>query len=306
MSEPTSIKEVEDEIGLTCSPALDCSILSILWNGWDSIDGYEHSLLRFFTMHEARELRLVCREVKDAVDIAPFDDLKSPIGREGVPIQESLVLCRESFPQAVAATVWYRQDLVDADFAHFRGLYALDISGCTGITNAAFSHLRGIHTFIMDKCTDITEFSDLRGITTLHGVHMNDHPLIDAINYHYVTAEPSVCKVLQLISESDPMWIHATVEGCKTPLHFSSELGLDEVALRLLQCGADATAADDDGNTALHRAARYGNWAVARFLLKWGADVNARNKWGRTPRALAVASNHYFILSLLRSHGATD
>jgi hypothetical protein len=45
-------------IGLTCGPEDSCSILSTLMNGWDSLFGYEHPLLRFFTTKEARELRL--------------------------------------------------------------------------------------------------------------------------------------------------------------------------------------------------------------------------------------------------------
>jgi len=50
------------------------SVLSILFNGWDSIEvPYEHELLRYFTQNEARVLRGLCREFKEAVDVTPFE-----------------------------------------------------------------------------------------------------------------------------------------------------------------------------------------------------------------------------------------
>ena len=68
MSEPF------EKIKLVCTIDNDCSILSVLRNGWDNItEVYEHPLLRYFTMKEACELRAICSEIVDAVSIAPFE-----------------------------------------------------------------------------------------------------------------------------------------------------------------------------------------------------------------------------------------
>lgn len=61
------------EIGLTVLPGLGSSILSILLVGHDSIEvAYEHPLVRFFTMREASELRLVHPELVVAVGVTRF------------------------------------------------------------------------------------------------------------------------------------------------------------------------------------------------------------------------------------------
>ena len=50
----------------------------------------------------------------------------------------------------------------------------------------------------------------------------------------------------------------------------------------LLEAGADANVANEDGQTALMLAARTGNVAVAELLVKHGADVNRRENSSRT------------------------
>lgn len=54
------------------------SVMTVVSSDHDSIDPitrkqiFEHPIFRFFTIKEARELRLVCREFKDNVEITPF------------------------------------------------------------------------------------------------------------------------------------------------------------------------------------------------------------------------------------------
>jgi truncated hemoglobin YjbI/ankyrin repeat protein len=55
------------------------------------------------------------------------------------------------------------------------------------------------------------------------------------------------------------------------------------LALALLRCGADVTAAYYQGRTALHCAAKAGFVRVAEALIAYGADVNARSECGLTP-----------------------
>ena len=52
-----------------------------------------------------------------------------------------------------------------------------------------------------------------------------------------------------------------------------------ELAGMLLEAGADANVANEDGQTPLMLAARTGNVAVAELLVRQGADVNARERY---------------------------
>ena len=132
-------------------------------------------ILGFFDTREARAIRLVCSEFREAVAVAPWADLKTRITR-------NVGGWRACFPRAMKANIsvdWrWRTHLrhnaiVDADFVHFEGLHTLDMSGCSqaGITDAAFAHLKGIHTLIMEGCRQagITDaaFAHLEGIHTL-------------------------------------------------------------------------------------------------------------------------------------------
>ena len=58
----------------------------------------------------------------------------------------------------------------------------------------------------------------------------------------------------------------------------------------LLKKGADANAADQQGETPLHAAARRFKAQAARLLLARGAKVNAKNVDGATPLHLAASA----------------
>jgi hypothetical protein len=103
----------------------------------------------------------------------------------GPVIRGPIAAWREAHPSALVANVQGRNDLTDADFAHFRGIKALNMShpnpGYPGnnpstITDAAFEHLAGIHTLDMSGHTGnqgITRaaLSHLKGIRTLVALH---------------------------------------------------------------------------------------------------------------------------------------
>lgn len=65
-------------------------------------------------------------------------------------------------------------------------------------------------------------------------------------------------------------------------------LGLDELALAMLQQGADVRTADASNVTALHAAAAECTPVVINELLRQGAAMEARDAWGNTPLLLAV------------------
>lgn len=97
-------------------------------------------LLSFFDTREARQLRLVCEKLKEAVSTYAWCDSETNISG-------CLKSWRLSFPMARAANVSGRKDIVDSDFANnLEGLHVLDMSGCdqAGITDQAFTYLAGI------------------------------------------------------------------------------------------------------------------------------------------------------------------
>eukprot|EP00999_Lentomonas_sp_LEN2_P000130 NODE_1123_length_1000_cov_105.093929_g1078_i0.p1 GENE.NODE_1123_length_1000_cov_105.093929_g1078_i0~~NODE_1123_length_1000_cov_105.093929_g1078_i0.p1 ORF type:complete len:277 (-),score=32.86 NODE_1123_length_1000_cov_105.093929_g1078_i0:66-896(-) len=67
-----------------------------------------------------------------------------------------------------------------------------------------------------------------------------------------------------------------------TPLHTACYNGHTEVALYLLDNGANVDAANDEGRTSLHQAASRGRRVCCRCLISRGADIRAEDNEGLT------------------------
>jgi ankyrin repeat protein len=84
-------------------------------------------------------------------------------------------------------------------------------------------------------------------------------------------------------------------------------LGLDELALAMLQRGADPRTADGSGVTPLHAAAAECSPDVVGELLRLGAEPDARDAWQNTPLILAVRAGRLEnVRSLLASRPDVD
>jgi len=91
------------------------------------------------------------------------------------------------------------------------------------------------------------------------------------------------------------------------PLHVATDGNHTEIAILLLDKGADVNAQDNDGETPLHIASFKGYIEIAELLLDRGADVNARDGWsqsGRTPLHFAAWGGNSEIAKLLLDKGA--
>ena len=77
-----------------------------------------------------------------------------------------------------------------------------------------------------------------------------------------------------------------------------------EIALFLLNHGADVDAQENNGFTALFWTVMSNNKELTLLLLSKGADVNHRTKEGQTPLLTAVDSDSLAMVSLLAGHGA--
>jgi hypothetical protein len=310
-------------IGLTCGTNDVRSILSTLRNGCDSIvTEYEHPILRFFNLAESRTLRTVCTEFLDAVEVTPFEDCETRIGRTDTPISLCLERLRQSFPCAIAANVHGRKDLVDADFVHFRGFHTLDISGCTGITDAAFANLRGIRSLNMTSCKQRTitdaAFANLRGICTLimrgcrQGTislaafaHLQGIRTLDIIDCNMGNITFAAVTYLHGIRDlhvepyRNPIW-QAYTQWLRNEIADLAPYIRDNHPLWLFS-------KDHQGATLLHHAAYEGQPIAVKLLIEYGADVHSSSSDKCTPLHMACIATRNasvsteIITSLLRA-----
>jgi ankyrin repeat protein len=92
-----------------------------------------------------------------------------------------------------------------------------------------------------------------------------------------------------------------------TPLMYAAKMGHEDVALYLIEKGADVnrrTRLRESGGTVLSEAMEGGKIKIIEALAKKGADVNSKSKGGLTPLAAAVDENFPEAAGLLLSKGA--
>jgi len=90
----------------------------------------------------------------------------------------------------------------------------------------------------------------------------------------------------------------------RTPLHLAVERNNPGVAAALLKAGAKPNPRDKDGWTPLHHAAAKNQLETARILLAGGADPMILSELGGTPLHEAAASGGADIIRLLLAHKA--
>ena len=90
----------------------------------------------------------------------------------------------------------------------------------------------------------------------------------------------------------------------QTPLHVASRQGYADIVQSLIDRGADLEATIAWRETPLYAASNYGNLGAARVLLDHGADVNHASSVKWTPLHAASSSGHYEVTRLLLDRGA--
>ncbi|MHC9539875.1 MAG: ankyrin repeat domain-containing protein [Vulcanimicrobiota bacterium] len=180
------------------------------------------------------------------------------------------------------------------DIMHFlleRGfsVYEKNNSDRTPLHEASAKGYREMAEALISHGADITA-KDLKGDTPLHLATRNGHKgvvelLISArapVNIQNKTGEnPLCCALSQQLNTS-----------------------FAEIAVLLLENGADARMKRNDGATPLHIAAEQGYTKVARSLIAKEASVDAVDSSGWTPLHKAVQRGNIVIMELLLTNGA--
>ena len=98
--------------------------------------------------------------------------------------------------------------------------------------------------------------------------------------------------------------VDASDEFQMTPLHWASYNGHMEVAMALMDRGANVDARDDNQKTPLHDACAAGHMEVAMALVDRGADVDARSVDQCTPLHIACMKGNMEVAMALVDRGA--
>jgi ankyrin repeat protein len=90
-----------------------------------------------------------------------------------------------------------------------------------------------------------------------------------------------------------------------TPLAYAAMHGYVDIALFLLEHGADVNARTHDGLTALLLAAKHGQPAMMRTLLEAGADLRLKDNYRRSALMFAAMCGSSECVGILLSHGVS-
>eukprot|EP00759_Apiculatamorpha_spiralis_P047882 PhF_6_TR43367/c1_g1_i2/m.66473 len=99
------------------------------------------------------------------------------------------------------------------------------------------------------------------------------------------------------VKTNDPNITDETAKK-STPLHWAAFLDSKDVALALLNAGANKNAKETDMKTPLHCAAFEGNYEIVVLLLQVHADYTMVDKLGKTPCELALMNGHIDVARL--------
>ena len=83
------------------------------------------------------------------------------------------------------------------------------------------------------------------------------------------------------------------------PIHSAAAGDYTDIALMLIENGADVNVKQQAGATPLHSAAQNGNIELLILLLESGADVNVRMEGGKLPADLAMEKGYKEIAEVL-------
>ena len=109
--------------------------------------------------------------------------------------------------------------------------------------------------------------------------------------------KPKTATNFGLKSNEEDAYGHAT-------LHTAAQFGHKDIALMLIEKGANLNEKDSQGSTPLHLAASDQSINAALMLIENGANLSEKNAEGDTPLHLAAESGHCDVVQMLIENGA--
>lgn len=110
--------------------------------------------------------------------------------------------------------------------------------------------------------------------------------------------------VIYLLEKQANPNLHAQNNYRVCPLHSAVASRHFDIAVVLLENGADVNAKQMSGITPLHQAAHNGQKEMVELLLRYKAEVNARMENSQTPLSMALDKGHKEIAEILKQNGA--
>ena len=135
---------------------------------------------------------------------------------------------------------------------------------------------------------------DTRCSSSVERIHVDGAPEPPEAKPLYYAALCSFRNSVDIFTHTYPTDVNAQGGSFGTALNAAFDKGEVEIALALLQHGADINALDIFGESSLYRAARDGNLALVKLLLEHQADVNVRTGNGRLITPLRKLGNWTF------------
>jgi ankyrin repeat protein len=122
----------------------------------------------------------------------------------------------------------------------------------------------------------------------------------------FAAASAGDLATVQKAVDRDPVLVKATEWDNATLLHDAVQQKHEDVAVYLLDKGADVNAVTKDGLTPLHMAAQNGDIAIVTLLLSHGAKLDPVDSKGWTPLDRAEKWDHPNAAAFLKRHGAHE
>ena len=154
-----------------------------------------------------------------------------------------------------------------------------------------------LHEACIKGYEDTAELLIANGADLLDSNSGKNTPLYLAVAYNRVSM---VRKLLGYGHEQ----VNVVCRGGWTALINAADLANEEMAMLLLQAGADPSVQNDRGMTALHLAARKNHIGVVKLLILAGASIDVKNVDGLTPLALATTCGYLEIATVFLNNGA--
>jgi ankyrin repeat protein len=177
-----------------------------------------------------------------------------------------------------------RGDIIDSIKAVELGasVHAKDLSGRTVLEMAADSGLNQLIPWLVKLGADPRQSCGVQGQSLLHKAVITE-------NFGFAAA------ILE-----HGVYVDVTNQAGQTPLFLAARGGLDFMADRFIQAGANINSYEPrTGNTALHVAAINGDSSMIKLLLKRGANPSITNKTSYTALHEAASAGHTEAVNLL-------